>query len=156
MYRIHPIDFDESVARLLRGNNLPTADLDQARARFLGATRAGQLIGCVAIEECGDASLLRSLAVDAEARGIGVGAALVAAAEQSARELGHAALYLLTTDASGFFTGHGYTVAERDDAPRGIARTAQFSGLCPAASHFMWKRLQDAGRMADAAVEPAA
>lgn len=142
MHRIQPIDFDESVARLLRENHLPTADLGQARARFLGATDGGRLLGCVAIEDCGDASLLRSLAVDAEARGIGLGAALVAAAEQCARELGHAALYLLTTDASGFFIGHGYAAAERDNAPRGVARTAQFSGLCPASSHFMWKPLR--------------
>ncbi|TWI01665.1 amino-acid N-acetyltransferase [Luteimonas cucumeris] len=142
MYRIHPIDFDESVARLLRANSLPTADLDQARARFLGAIDGGRLLGCVAIEDCGDAALLRSLAVDAEARGGGLGTALVAVAEQRARELGHAALYLLTTDASEFFIGHGYAAAERGNAPRGVASTAQFSGLCPASSHFMWKPLQ--------------
>ncbi|WP_024868334.1 arsenic resistance N-acetyltransferase ArsN2 [Pseudoxanthomonas suwonensis] len=140
--RIAPIAFAEAVATLLRDSGLPTADLVQgARVDFLGAHDGQALSGCVALEDCGDALLLRSLAVARQRRGEGLGRALVEAAEQHARARGHAAVYLLTTDAHGFFAARGYRELARSEAPAGIARTAQFSGLCPASSHFMGKAL---------------
>lgn len=137
-----PIAFDAAVAVLLRDSGLPTADLGQgARVDFLGAHDGEALAGCIALEYCDDALLLRSLAVAARWRGEGLGSALVEAAEQRARSLGHAAVYLLTTDAHDFFARRGYRELARTHAPPGISRTAQFSGLCPASSHFMSKAL---------------
>ncbi|WP_222928117.1 arsenic resistance N-acetyltransferase ArsN2 [Luteimonas viscosa] len=141
MFPIHDIDYDASVARLLRDAALPTTDLPHSRVRFLGAVDGSRLLGCVALEDCGDDALLRSLAVAPSARGAGLGAALLAAAEDFASAQGRADLYLLTTDAAAFFTARGYASAVRAEAPPGIAATAQFSGLCPASSHFMRKRL---------------
>jgi amino-acid N-acetyltransferase len=138
---IHDIDYDAAVVRLLRDGGLPTADLPHARVRFLGAVDGSRLLGCVALEDCGDDVLLRSLAVAPSARGAGLGAALLAAAERSASARGRRDLYLLTTDAAAFFAARGYASAGRGEAPSGIASTAQFSGLCPASSYFMRKRL---------------
>ncbi|WP_202839569.1 arsenic resistance N-acetyltransferase ArsN2 [Luteimonas saliphila] len=138
---IHDIDYDDAVARLLRDSGLPTADLPDVRVRFLGAFDEARLLGCVALEECGGDALLRSLAVTPSARGAGLGAALLAAAERSASAQSRSVLYLLTTDAAAFFSAHGYASADRHRAPPGIAATAQFSGLCPASSHFMRKLL---------------
>lgn len=139
---IHDIDYDDAVARLLRDSGLPTADLPDVRVRFLGAFDEARLVGCVALEDCeGGHALLRSLAVAPPARGAGLGSALLAAAERFASAQSRSALYLLTTDAAAFFSAHGYASADRHRAPPGIAATAQFSGLCPASSHFMRKPL---------------
>lgn len=138
---IQEIDYDAAVAHLLRDAGLPTADLPHSRVCFLGAVDGSRLLGCVALEDCGDDALLRSLAVAPSARGAGLGAALLAAAENFASAKGRTDLYLLTTDAAAFFSARGYASAGRGEAPSGIASTAQFSGLCPASSHFMRKRL---------------
>lgn len=146
MYQVRKVEYDEAITGLLRECGLPTSDLGQGRhVTFFGAYVDNRLLGCVATANCGDVSLLRSLAVTEHARGAGLGAALVMVAEQYARGLGHRAIYLLTTNASKFFADHGYAMAERSNAPDGIAATAQFSGLCPSSSHFMWKRLQQSG-----------
>lgn len=66
---------------------------------------------------------------------------LVGEAERRARAAGVGVLYLLTTTAAGFFERLGYRQTDRAAAPREIAATRQFSGLCPASSAFMVKSL---------------
>ncbi|MNR54976.1 acetyltransferase [compost metagenome] len=88
-------------------------------------------------------ALLRSLAVAPEARGSGLGQALVRFAEReaAARHIGR--LYLLTNTAAPFFAKLGYQATARETAPPAIRRSAQFSGLCPASASFLSKRLDD-------------
>ncbi len=131
----------EIEALLLRGN-LPVADLREGGPVQLLAHHHGpQVIGVAGIEAYGTVGLLRSVAVDEAHRKGGHGRALVAGAEAWAAGHGIDTLYLLTTTAAGFFAGLGYTEIPRAEAPAAIARTAQFSGLCPASSTFMRKEL---------------
>ena len=95
-------------------------------------------MGLEILEETG---LLRSVAVDEAHRGTGLGKELVEAMEEHARKQGVQELYLLTETAEGFFAGLGYRKLSREDAPPGIAGTAQFAELCPASSCFMVKRI---------------
>ena len=45
-----------------------------------------------------------------------------------------AALYLMTTDAAGFFARLGYAPIARTEAPAGIQATAQLSTICRSAT----------------------
>lgn len=141
-FSIRPIAPSAHLIQLLAACNLPVADLSSSDSlKLFGACVDGALVGAVGLELYPPVALLRSLAVAPEHRGSGLGKALLGYAEKEAAAQGIASLYLLTTSASRFFSTFGYAVAERDDAPPAIAATAQFSGLCPATSAFMVKRL---------------
>lgn len=132
-----------AIRALLAAAALPTDDVDAALLESLQVARDGgrNLQGVVGLQCVTGGALLRSLAVAPDARGQGVGAKLLAAAEAQAHALGVSSLYLLTTSAESFFASHGYISLAREDAPEGIQMTAQFAGLCPASSAFMAKML---------------
>ncbi len=141
-HEIETIDIDAEAEALLTAAALPIADLRDAReATFFGVRDAGRLVAITGIEVHGDVGLLRSLAVDPERRGGGLGRALVLHAEAWSRQRGLSALYLLTTTAEAFFARLGYETIPRSGAPEGIAGSAQFAGLCPGSSAFMRKLL---------------
>ena len=130
------------LAVLLQTADLSTEDVTpEMLEHFLVAHLGKALVGCVGIDVQGETALLRSVAVDEAHRGMGLGKELVEAMEEHARKEGVQELYLLTTTAEGFFAGLGYKSIPREQAPAGIARTAQFAELCPASSVFMVKRI---------------
>ena len=132
-----------AIRALLAASGLPSEDLTPAHLDSLWVMRdAAGLAGVVGLEPRGGAALLRSLAVRADRRGSGVGAALLTHAEAEARVLGIDAVYLLTTTAEQFFATRGYAVTTRDGAPAGIRATAEFAALCPSSSVCMTKRLE--------------
>jgi amino-acid N-acetyltransferase len=106
---------------------------------YSGSTAAPEAI--VGIELCGPDALLRSLAVEPALRAHGVGSDLVMHAEEYARARGARTIYLLTTTAEAFFRSRGYSLTPRESAPPAIRATSEFSGLCPATSAFLSKRL---------------
>lgn len=123
------------VTALLEAHGLPTEDLTPAMLPdFVVAEAAGTPSGVVGLQRAGDVALLRSLAVVHDARGQGLGAALVAEAEARAAAAGVTAVYLMTTDAAAFFTRLGYAPIARAEAPAGIQATAQFSTICRSAT----------------------
>jgi amino-acid N-acetyltransferase len=131
-----------ALATLLQTADLSTEDITpEIQEHFLVAHLDKALVGCVGLEVLEEVGLLRSVAVDEAHRGLGLGKELVAAMEEHARDAGVRELYLLTTTAEGFFAGLGYRKAPREQAPSGIAGTAQFSSLCPSSSSFMVKTL---------------
>ena len=133
---------EKDVRRLLSAATLPVDDLTPAHLEdFFGCGAPDAPQGVGGIEIHGHDALLRSLAVDAQARGRGCGTALVAALEAHAREHGVRRVYLLTTTAARFFEGLGYRVVARDDAPASIRATEEFAALCPAGAAFMAKAL---------------
>lgn len=141
-YSIEPIEPGGSVEALLSANHLPTSDLKGgARVMLFGCVTDARLRGVVGLEIHGQVALLRSLAVPASERSSGLGAALVAHAEQFAARQGVEAIYLLTTSAAGYFERRGYSHVPRQAAPQAIANTSQFSDLCPSSSAFMAKSL---------------
>jgi len=130
------------VTRLLEGASLPTSDLsDHDMKDFFYAGPAAAPIGIVGLQFYGSDALLRSLVVSSAQRKQGLGQKLVQEAEQYARERGATTVYLLTTTAEAFFRSRGYVVTPRDSAPPAIRSTPEFSGLCPASSAFLSKRL---------------
>lgn len=141
--RSETLGFDQQIAALLVASGLSVSDLAGHPALELRGIRIdGVLAGVVGIEIHGTLGLLRSLAVTPAHRHAGMGTRLVSEAERWAMERGIETLYLLTTTASRFFARLGYEELARSAAPAAIAATAQFSGLCPASSTFMYKTLR--------------
>lgn len=135
-------DLFAEIKQLLSTCDLPTADISPSESLLFFASRSDtRLVGVIGLEVYGPVALLRSLAVDPAHRTHGLGKSLVDYAEAHAASLGVKSLYLLTTTAVAFFSKLGYSPASRAEAPSSIKATSQFSGLCPASSVFMCKRL---------------
>jgi amino-acid N-acetyltransferase len=133
---------DPATVRALRAAaGLPVADLTAARADFWGCREGTALIGVIGLETYGAVALLRSLAVAPDGQGRGLGAALLAHAEQAARQRGITTLYLLTTTAEAFFARRGYVRLPREAAPPVLQQTAEFAALCPASAVCLTKPL---------------
>lgn len=131
-----------AIRALLQTAGLPVEDLTPSLwADFLLAEADGQVLAAGTVEPAADGGLLRSVVVAPAARRSGLGRRLVAALEARARRRGQRSLYLLTMDAQDYFRRLGYAPQDRAAAPTAIRATAQFSGLCPASSHFLGKTL---------------
>ena len=127
--------FDRFTAALTRAE-LPTEDLfDQPFRYFEHDGPAWGGIGS------GEDALLRSVVVADEARGRGLGGAIINALTEQARLDGAKNLWLLTTNASLLFRKLGWKSVERIMAPPQIAASRQFTGLCPASATLMVRAL---------------
>ena len=120
-----------AVEALLAEAGLP---LDGAAAAIAAAgvvARDGDtVVGAAALELYGAAGLLRSVVVAPSERGTGLGRAVVAVAEQLAREEGVRDLYLLTETAAGWFPRLGYEVVERPVAIAAVGASIEFTTVC--------------------------
>ncbi len=135
-------DFD-IVKSWLSAAGLPSADLTTAHLPhfLIAVTDTGVPIGAVGIENVGSIGLLRSLVVDPSTRSAGVAGRLVSDLEIRAKKQGVSELWLLTTDADGYFSKLRYERRERRQAPVEIQRTREFSSLCPGDAVLMSKLL---------------
>jgi N-acetylglutamate synthase-like GNAT family acetyltransferase len=132
----------DELRELLVPAGLPIDDLaDDPRLRLFGVRGEEGWVGAVGVWPLERSALLRSLVVRPAARGRGIGAALVAAAEAHARSGGRPEVYLLTTGAKDYFARLGYGVVARDAVPASVRGTRQFSQLCPSTATVMRKVL---------------
>lgn len=130
-----------AVRGLLTDAALPLDGVEEAFAHGVVAEAGGRVVGAAAIEPSGTDGLLRSVVVAPELRGTGLGHALVAAAEDTARGLGIGDLYLLTETAIAWFPRLGYATLPRDAAPGPIAASVEFTVSCPDTGVLMHRRL---------------
>jgi len=125
---------------LLSKAGLPVADLSAERLAFV-AEKNGVFQGVIGVESFEKIGLLRSLVVSADARGAGIGPALVTALEVACLADAVDELWLLTIDADKFFLQLGFVTRNRADAPEAIRSTTEFRGLCPGDAILMSKKL---------------
>ncbi|MBM4026446.1 MAG: N-acetyltransferase [Planctomycetes bacterium] len=93
------------------------AEIYENLQTFLVAEQDGRTIGCCALEVIwSDLAEIKSLAIQAENRGKGVGTALVSAALEQARALGVPRVFALTLE-PGFFERVGFAVVRKEDLP---------------------------------------
>ncbi|UCF67001.1 MAG: GNAT family N-acetyltransferase [Acidobacteriota bacterium] len=130
----------ESIKDLLLSENLPLEGVEQHLGQFIVARDEDRLIGVVGLERYGKVGLLRSLTVAADHRRRQIGAELCRRLMRRAAALGVDELYLLTETAEHFFSRLGFRRCPRDRVPEAIARTAEFSRLCPATAALMMQR----------------
>jgi amino-acid N-acetyltransferase len=127
--RAAPADLP-AVEALLTSAGLPLDGVGTAFDSGVVARDGARIVGCAAVELYGPAALVRSVAVDPAARGQGVGAALVAAAEAIARDAGAHDAYLLTETAEAWFPRFGYAPIARAEAEPAIGTSVEFTVAC--------------------------
>ena len=140
---LHPAAFNDHdrIAALLQAARLPVPDHRDQPVHMLAAYHGTGLTGCIGHELYGEHALLRSLAVGADQRGRGVGSQLVAALLDQLRALGVTRVFLLTTDASGFFARHGFMVIPRTQVPAAVQASFQFGAGCCSSATCMQRAL---------------
>ncbi len=139
----HPTDRDAAaVEALLASAGLPLEGAREALGRGVVGRVGGRVVAAAGVERYGDAGLLRSVVVDASARGAGLGREIVAAAEARARTEGISELFLLTETAAAWFPRLGYEVVERSAAAARVGASVEFTTVCRDTGVPMRKRLR--------------
>lgn len=131
----------EVIRDLLERSGLPTSDLSTARPEFVIASTAEKIVGIGALEHFGGVALLRSVAVEPQQRGSGVGRLIVAELERRAQVAAIDELILLTMTAPNFFRTLGYEEKSRAEVPPSVLNSAEFRSLCPASAVCLAKSL---------------
>jgi amino-acid N-acetyltransferase len=132
------------IERLLRSHDLPTAGVADWIERFWIAEHGGRAVGVAGLEQYGSEALLRSVAVDEQWRGTGLGRRLVEVALLAARAANARGVYLLTTSAERYFPKLGFQRISREDVPESLHASVEFSGACPASAVAMRKIIAEA------------
>jgi UDP-N-acetylmuramate: L-alanyl-gamma-D-glutamyl-meso-diaminopimelate ligase len=100
---------------------------DDAASWFFVLSNEDGIVGTVAIEVLGDDAILRNLAIEEKARGVGYGWMLADMAVSQARYRGVRRIYLLTESASDFFAAKfGFRVVDRSTVSPQVAASSVF------------------------------
>jgi amino-acid N-acetyltransferase len=95
--------------------------LEQEIAQFFIAELDGVVVGCCAVYAFADAAELACVAVHENYRhqysDMGIGSALLEAAERAASAQGAKSLFVLTTQTQEWFVSHGFTPADVESLP---------------------------------------
>lgn len=133
---------DPALAEALAGAGLPIEDLAQTSARFFSyAEPGGPVIGYAAFEPLGTHALVRSVVVLPQARARGHTRTIVPLLLRRAFDAGARDAWLLTETAEPVFERLGFVPVARQDAPREVRGTSQFSLLCPQSATLMHKKI---------------
>jgi|GEM_PF-436422 len=140
-----PKDGDlEEVRRLLKSCSLPDDGIEnQWPEAYVVVKEQDHVVACAGLEEYGDQGLLRSLAVAAHLRGIGLGARLLQERLAAAEDSGISRVFLLTTTAADFFASHGFHLADRSSASAALRSSPEFTDACPATAACLVRNLEE-------------
>lgn len=137
--------------RLLEAANLPLAGLPEDLESFVVAEVRGRVVAAAGLELYGESALLRSVVVDPECQGTGIGRRIVSEALELARGRGAAQVFLLTTTAQDWFPRFGFSREDRSRVPQPMLESAEFRGACPASAVLMRLRLRSPAGLSVAA-----
>ena len=133
-----------AIITLLQISNLPYEDCHRQLENLLILEEGHHIIALGGAQCYGDVALLRSIAIQPERRGQGLGKAMFLTLKTRVQEQGVDTLYLLTETACEYFKGLGFNQIARDLVPKAIKQTAQFSSLCPNSATVMTLNLKGA------------
>jgi amino-acid N-acetyltransferase len=126
-----------AILRLLSVAGLPIDGLLDHLDTAVVARAGGRVLGCAALEVYPDGALLRSVVVDADAKGWGIGTQVTTAALNLASARGASAVYLLTTTAEEFFPRFAFERIGRDQVPASVQTSVEFRSACPSTAIVM-------------------
>lgn len=131
----------ELARRLLEAAELPTDILTSGRG-MLWLAREGAATAVGGFEFYGEDALLRSVAVDADHRRMGVGSQVTDALLAIAAQRGVRRVWLLTETAERFFAGKGFTRMERSAIQNAaLLHSPEFTHVCATTAVCMMKEI---------------
>jgi amino-acid N-acetyltransferase len=116
---------------LLRANQLPDEDCADPTLYFCAIFDGDELIATGGLESAASCALLRSIVVRPDYRALGLARRITDHLLARAADEERLEIYLLTETAEKYFAVLGFQPVERSEVPAGVARTRQFSTLCP-------------------------
>lgn len=125
-----------AVLALLAEAQLPTDGVAEHIHSFFVADDDGRIVASAGLELRGDAVLLRSLVVAADARGAGLGAAVLRRALQEVHDR-RGGIYALTTTAEGYLSRFGFERVPRASLPEQLFESRELQDACPASAAVM-------------------
>jgi amino-acid N-acetyltransferase len=131
------VDDGPAILELLSGAALPVDGLLDHIDTAIVARAGRRVVGCAALEVYMDGALLRSVVVDAGAKGQGIGTQVTTAALDLASALGAPAVYLLTTTAEEFFPKFAFVRIARQEVPASVQMSVEFRSACPSTAVVM-------------------
>ena len=137
-----------AVRTLLAQAKLPLDGLDERLEHFVVARDGDAVVGVAGLEHYGASALLRSVAVDDQWRGTGIGRLLVNRVLDEARALGVVDVYLLTTTAQDYFPKLGFACVRRESLPAALGASAEMRGACPETAVVMKREARNEKREA--------
>ena len=137
---------------LIRENSLPTEDLENKQVYVL-VDEHNEIIGTGGLEYFGNEALIRSVSIQKDQQGKGLGKLVTAELEKIAVSHGAHTLYLLTTTAKDFFQREGYREILRDEVSSQIRESSEFSSVCPTTATVMKKELNQKKKVLFVCVE---
>jgi len=126
----------------LKSLDLVFEDIEEHIENFLIIKKNSSIIGCSAVENYEKVGLLRSVGVDPNYQGQGLGKLITNHSIGFAKDLGIKELYLLTDTAKDFFKKFGFEVVSRETVDNQIKQTYEYRKGCPETSNIMKKMLQ--------------
>jgi N-acetylglutamate synthase-like GNAT family acetyltransferase len=125
-----------AVLALLSEAKLPTDGVADHLHSFFVVDDGGRIVGSAGLELRGDAALLRSLAVAADVRGTGLGAAVLRRAlhEAHGRPGG---VYALTTTAEAYLSRFGFERIARTSLPPQLFESRELQDACPVSAALL-------------------
>lgn len=138
LYHITEQEEVEDLKVILKRNLLPCDDI-QLEGNYFAfyRTELGSIVGSGGLEFHGHYGLLRSVAVASELRKKGHGEKIVTDLIARARERSVWSIWLLTETAQSFFKNLGFENKSREDAPKEIKYSSEYSTVCPASAELM-------------------
>jgi len=126
-----------AIKALLAANSLPTAGVDDHWRTFVIARDGGKIVACGGAEAYQFAALIRSVAVDPEYRGRGLGRRIVRQLLDRLASRGLREFYLLTTTAEDYFRKRGFKPIDRDEVHPQLLSSREFQDACPSTATCM-------------------
>lgn len=124
-----------AIAVFLTQSGLPVAGLDSGNVQVLVARQGERIVGTAALERCGSACVLRSLAVEKALRGGDLARRLIAALLELARDSGCTEAYLLTHNVQRLASRYAFRVVRREEvSPLALASPEFGMSGCAAAT----------------------
>ena len=125
------------ISSLLDQAELPPLESGQSLSSLIVALDDSQLIASVCLEVYGRSGLIRSMVVVPDRRAKGVGRELFRSLLSRAYELGLKELFLLPTDAKGFFEKLGFKAVAWERVPGPIRDGRELRDLSPETATLM-------------------
>jgi amino-acid N-acetyltransferase len=137
--RAEPQDLPEVLA-LLGDVQLPTDGVAEHFDTFFVVDDGSRIIACAGLELHGAAALIRSLAVAADMRGLGIGGGVLRRALYEVRD-SDAGVYALTTTAESYLARFGFARVPRGLVPQALFESRELQDACPASAAVMqWRQ----------------
>jgi amino-acid N-acetyltransferase len=131
----------QSVIALLQSERLPVEDLPASLDNFFVALDNFNVVGTIGLEKYENYGLLRSMVVNKEYRDRNIASQLVERLEEYAVAVGIDFMYLLTETAPQYFERKSYQRITRDQVPKELQASSEFSHVCPDSAIVMKKAL---------------